>query len=118
MSENENENENYYEELGVEPGASRDEIRNAHQERVAELERARAKKGVTEAQLQQNREAVARVRKAWNVLSDPYQRGRYDQQIAAPATDDIDLVDDEPTPSGSNGNSGSEVQLTGWRKLM
>jgi uncharacterized RDD family membrane protein YckC len=113
--------DNYYEELGVDPGASRDEIRNAHQERVAELERARDKKGVTEAQLQQNRDAVAKVRKAWNVLSDPYQRGRYDQQIAAPVADDVELIDDDDpggVGSGSNGNSGAEVQLTGWRKLI
>jgi curved DNA-binding protein CbpA len=110
--------ENYYEELGVEPGASRDEIREAHQARVADLESAREKKGVTDSQLQQNREAVARVRKAWNVLSDPYQRGRYDQKIAAPVSADsgveggVELADvDEPSERPG-------VELTGWRKFM
>ena len=47
--------DNYYEELGVEPGASRDELREAHRQRVADLEAARAKKGVTDSQLQANR---------------------------------------------------------------
>jgi uncharacterized RDD family membrane protein YckC len=105
--------ENHYEELGVEPGASRDEIRDAHRARVADLEAARDKKGVTEAQLQQNREAVARARKAWNVLSDPYQRGRYDQRIAAPPAADVELIDDDDEPAGDTG-----VELTGWRKFM
>jgi RDD family len=105
--------ENHYEELGVETGASRDEIRDAHWARVADLEAAREKKGVTEAQLQQNREAVARVRKAWNVLSDPYQRGRYDQRIAAPTAADVELIDDDDETAG-----GAEVELTGWRKFM
>jgi curved DNA-binding protein CbpA len=105
--------DNYYEELGVDPSASRDEIRDAHQARVADLEAQREKKGVTESQLQQNREAVARVRKAWNVLSDPYQRGRYDQKMAAPAPGEVEVVDDDGSASPS-----SEVQLTGWRKFM
>ena len=106
--------ENYYEELGVEPGATRDEIRDAHRERVADLEAAREKKGVTESQLQANREAVARVRAAWNVLSDPFQRQRYDAKLDAPAGDEVELVDDDdagPQP-------GTESQLTGWRKLL
>ncbi len=66
--------ETYYDELGVEPGASRDELQAAYQERISELEAAREGKGVTDAQLQRNREEVARVRAAWNVLSDPFQR--------------------------------------------
>jgi curved DNA-binding protein CbpA len=57
-------NDNYYEELGVEPGASRDELREAHRHRVADLEAAREKKGVSESQLQANRDEVARVRAA------------------------------------------------------
>ena len=75
--------DNYYEELGVEPGASRDELREAHRQRVSDLEAARDKKGVTESQLQANRDEVARVRAAWNVLSDPFQRQRYDAQLGA-----------------------------------
>jgi curved DNA-binding protein CbpA len=108
--------DNYYEELGVEPGASRDEIRDAHRQRVADLEAAREKKGTTDSQLQANRDEVARVRAAWNVLSDPFQRQRYDAQLAGPevvAGDDVELVDDDAGPQ-----AGTEPQLTGWRKLL
>jgi len=106
--------DNYYDELGVEPAASRDEIREAHRQRIADLEAARGKKGVTESQLQANRDEVARVRAAWNVLSDPFQRQRYDAKLDAPVGDDVELVDDDdagPQP-------GTERQLTGWRKLL
>jgi curved DNA-binding protein CbpA len=109
--------ENYYDELRVEPGASRDEIRDAHRARIEDLEAARDRKGITDAQLQQNREEVARVRKAWNVLSDPYQRGRYDQRISAPETGD-QATDDRTDDDSDGSTTGSEVELTGWRKLL
>lgn len=107
--------ENYYEELGVEPGASRDELREAHRQRVADLEAARDKKGVTDAQLQANRDEVARVRSAWNVLSDPFQRQRYDTQLSSDAEPggDVELVDDDAGTARATG-----AQLTGWRKLL
>jgi len=107
--------ENYYEALGVEPGASRDELREAHRQRVADLEAAREKKNVSDSQLQANRDEVARVRAAWNVLSDPFQRQRYDAQLEAEAepSGDVELVDDD---SGASESSGAE--LTGWRKLL
>ncbi len=107
--------ENYYEELGVEPGASRDDLREAHRQRVADLEAARGKKGVTDAQLQANRDEVARVRSAWNVLSDPFQRQRYDAQLSSDAEPggDVELVDDDTDTAQATG-----AQLTGWRKLL
>jgi uncharacterized RDD family membrane protein YckC len=106
--------DNYYEDLGVEPGASREELRAAHRQRVSELEAAREKKGVTESQLQDNREEVARVRAAWNVLSDPFQRQRYDAQLAAESesSGEVELVDDDDATASSG------TQLTGWRKLL
>ncbi len=110
-------NDNYYEELGVEPGASRDEIRDAHRQRVADLEAAREKKGISESQLQANRDEVARVRSAWNVLSDPFQRQRYDAQLGAPAGDEVELVDDDDGAAGG-AQAGTGQQLTGWRKLL
>ena len=96
--------DNYYEELGVEPGASRDEIRDAHQARVADLEAAREKKGVTDTQLQQNREEVARVRKAWNVLSDPVPARslRPEDRGAAPRTRSSSSTTTTPSTSRSN----------------
>ncbi len=108
--------ENYYDELGVEPSASRDEIRDAYRARVADLEAQREKKGITDAQLQQNRDQVARVRAAWNVLSDPFQRKRYDAQLGAGAGDEIDLVDADADDDAAE--TGAGAQLTGWRKLM
>ncbi|HEX5587467.1 MAG TPA: RDD family protein [Acidimicrobiia bacterium] len=109
--------DNYYDLLGVEPSASRDELRDAYRTRVDELTAAREKKGVSESQLQDNRAEVARVRAAWNVLSDPFQRQRYDAQVTAddgaPRDGDgangVEIVDDD---------AGNEVQLTGWRRLM
>jgi curved DNA-binding protein CbpA len=103
--------ENYYDELGVEQGASRDEIRDAHRQRVADLEAARDRKGVTESQLQANRDEVARVRAAWNVLSDPFQRQRYDAGLdaAAQPSGEVELVDDD------DAEAGPTTQLSGWR---
>lgn len=110
---------NYYDALGAEPAASRDELRAAYRDRISELEAARERKGVTEAQLQQNRRDVAAVRAAWNVLSDPFQRKRYDEQLddvqsngSGGSGDDVEIVDD------SDGGGQPEVQLTGWRRLM
>jgi uncharacterized RDD family membrane protein YckC len=107
-------NDNYYDELGVEPGASRDELREAHRQRVADLEAARDRKGITESQLQANRDEVARVRAAWNVLSDPFQRQRYDAQLHEGPGEEVEIVDDDdPGPQ-----PGTETQLSGWRKLL
>jgi hypothetical protein len=105
----------HYEELGVEPTASKDDIRAAHRERLADLEAARSRKGVTDSQLQANREEAARVRSAWNVLSDPMQRQRYDQQLMderagdGVSSSDVELVDDD---------AAAAPQATGWRKLL
>jgi curved DNA-binding protein CbpA len=106
-------NDNYYDDLGVEPTASREELREAHRQRIADLEAAREKKGVNEAQLEANRAETAKVRAAWNVLSDPFQRQRYDAQLAEESepSGDVELVDDDQPAS-----SGTE--LTGWRKLL
>jgi uncharacterized RDD family membrane protein YckC len=111
---------NYYDALGADPDASRDELRAAYRDRISELEAARERKGATEAQLQQNRRDVAAVRAAWNVLSDPFQRKRYDEQIGDVQSngsrggggDDVEVVDDSDT------GERQEVQLTGWRRLM
>jgi curved DNA-binding protein CbpA len=108
--------ENYYDVLGVDANASRDELRDAYRAKVDDLTAARDKKGVSESQLQANRAQVAEVRSAWNVLSDPFQRSRYDERVSgAGASDggDVELVDDDADAHGE-----PEVQLTGWRKMM
>jgi uncharacterized RDD family membrane protein YckC len=109
----------YYDDLGVSPQASRDELKTAYQERIAALEAAREKKGVSAAQLQGNRQEAARVRAAWNVLADPFQRSRYDESVGTASTngdvsDHDDVVDVDDGASGA----GDEVALTGWRKFM
>lgn len=105
--------ENYYDVLGVEPEASRDELRAAYRSRVDDLTAARDKKGVNERQLQENREEVARVRSAWNVLSDPFQRQRYDAQVVGASDSEpggeVEIVDDDEQPG---------TELTGWRRLL
>ena len=107
--------ESYYDLLGVEPGASRDELRAAYRERVESLEAAREGKGVNESTLRANREETARVRTAWNVLSDPFQRQRYDAQLDAPVDGDDG---DNDAPGDAGDGRGAELELTGWRKLL
>jgi uncharacterized RDD family membrane protein YckC len=111
----------YYDDLGVSPQASRDELKAAYQERIAALEAAREKKGVSAAQLQGNRQEAARVRAAWNVLADPFQRSRYDERIDTASTNgDVSDHDDDVVDVESDDDASSEpgTQLTGWRKLM
>jgi uncharacterized RDD family membrane protein YckC/curved DNA-binding protein CbpA len=60
--------DDYYELLGVDSGAATGDIRSAYRDKKAALD---AKGDKVE---------IGKLNKAWNVLSDPYQRGRYDQQ--------------------------------------
>jgi curved DNA-binding protein CbpA len=60
--------DDYYELLGVEPDTATGDIRTAYRERKAALDA----KG--------DKAEIGKLNKAWNVLSDPYQRGRYDEQ--------------------------------------
>ncbi|MGQ0825376.1 MAG: RDD family protein [Actinomycetota bacterium] len=78
--------DDYYSLLGVDADAATDDIRTAYRDRKAALEG----KG--------DKPAVARVNKAWNVLSDPYQRGRYDEQRTQAAEDGGLDVSDSDTP--------------------
>jgi uncharacterized RDD family membrane protein YckC len=82
--------DDYYTLLGVEPDAATDEIRTAYRERKATID-ASSESGKVDA---------AKLNKAWNVLSDPYQRGRYDEQLTQVA-DDGETEDD--VEASSNG---------------
>jgi len=62
--------DDYYSLLGVDADAQTADIRTAYREKRAALEAKNDKAG------------VAALNKAWNVLSDPYQRGRYDAERA------------------------------------
>ena len=87
--------DDYYSLLGVDPDAATNDIREAYRDKKAALD---AKGDKTE---------VARVNKAWNVLSDPYQRGRYDEQRRAVRAT-VDVVDGDAVPVKTTaGRSGS-----------
>ena len=60
--------DDYYDLLRIDADATTDDIRAAY----------RTKKEAATAQ--GDKPAIAQLNKAWNVLSDPYQRGRYDEQ--------------------------------------
>ncbi len=77
--------QSYYDVLGVDPNASKDEIREAYRERLGEAQAA-----VTDAETAKRPEGSriasaraeeASVRSAWQVLSDPVQRERHDSSI-------------------------------------
>lgn len=61
----------WYEVLGVEPRAAKGEIKTAYQD------------ALDAATVADDRDEVAQVRRAWQVLSDPVQRQRYDEVIGA-----------------------------------
>jgi curved DNA-binding protein CbpA len=86
--------DDYYSLLGIDADASVDDIRGAYRVRKQGLDTA-SDTGKADA---------AKLNKAWNVLSDPYQRGRYDQQRAAAAESgapDTDQDDDTTSTNGS-----------------
>ena len=75
--------DDYYRILDVSPDAPRDDIRAAYKSRRDQLDA----RGTDES-----RAEAARLNRAWNVLSDPTQRERYDDQLArARAEGDVDL---------------------------
>ena len=65
--------DDYYSLLGIDADASVDDIRGAYRVR---------KDGIDTAS-DVGRADAAKLNKAWNVLSDPYQRGRYDALMQA-----------------------------------
>jgi hypothetical protein len=77
-----------YARLGVSSGASKDEIRDAYRAGLDALAAADAAEKVTEEQRATNRTARAQLNEAWNVLSDPNQRARYDESIASGGAED------------------------------
>jgi hypothetical protein len=78
--------DDYYDLLGVEPDAEVGDIRSAYRERKAEV----ADRTDDDAKAD-----AAALNKAWNVLSDPYQRGRYDQTRADEAANDGEGDEDD-----------------------
>lgn len=91
--------DDYYDLLGVDADASTDDIKAAYREMKDELaastdDSAKAKK--------------AKLNKAWNVLSDPYQRGRYDSERERGVINDDDYDDDDAEVPSTNGSSSAK----------
>ncbi len=96
--------DDYYSLLGVDAEASVEDIRGAYRTRKESLDTG------SEA----GRNDALKLNKAWNVLSDPYQRGRYDQQRADAAAEGD--LDDTPEGSGANGGrSAAKPPAKGMR---
>ncbi|MFL6242182.1 MAG: RDD family protein [Acidimicrobiia bacterium] len=86
--------ESHYELLGVESDASKDEIRSAYRERLEDL-RGKVEHGRSDQVRNGAREETARLNTAWQVLSDPFQRQRYDAELTGGADATEAEVDDE-----------------------
>jgi uncharacterized RDD family membrane protein YckC len=99
--------ESHYELLGVEPDASKEEIRSAYRDRLEQL-RGKVEKGRSDQARDGARTETARLNAAWQVLSDPFQRQRYDAEIA---TDDATELDE-----GVEGEEGEEAAPTPARR--
>ena len=81
----------YYDLLGIDRGADKDEIRSAYRDRL---------EGASQSER-------AKLNKAWNVLSDPVQRGRYDgAESDGSAVDDLG-DDDARVPARTNSRTGA-----------
>lgn len=89
--------DDYYSLLGIDADASVDDIRGAYRE---------LKNGL-DTSSDAGRADAAKLNKAWNVLSDPYQRGRYDEQRNGnvDADADADGADDSPSTNGSSSST-------------
>jgi hypothetical protein len=99
--------DDYYSLLGIDADATVDDIRGAYRER---------KDGV-DSTSDAGRAAAVKLNKAWNVLSDPYQRGRYDEQRAtAVAAGTLGVDDGSDTPS-TNGRSTASPAGKGMRAV-
>jgi uncharacterized RDD family membrane protein YckC/DnaJ-domain-containing protein 1 len=79
--------ETHYELLGVEPDATKEEIRSAYRERLEEL-RGTVEKGRSDQARNGARDETARLNAAWQVLSDPFQRQRYDAGLGVGEVDE------------------------------
>ncbi len=93
--------DDYYSLMGVEPDAPVDDIRAAYRDKKAAIV------GATDA----DKVNAKKLNKAWNVLSDPYQRGRYDEQRSE-AVENGELVDSDDTDETPSTNGRRPARQT------
>ena len=91
--------DDYYELLDVAPDAERDDIRAAYREP--------ARRALAADDDDNNRAEIAKLNRAWNVLSDPAQRERYDDRLAEyrETDDDGDYEDEDDDDDGDDGGA-------------
>jgi curved DNA-binding protein CbpA len=96
--------DDYYSLLGIDADATVDDIRGAY----------RVRKDGLDTGSDAGRADAVKLNKAWNVLSDPYQRGRYDEQRASAAEEGtlgVDDGSDDAKPS-TNGSESKGLRAT------
>jgi len=93
--------DDYYSMLGVDADAKIDDIRDAYRTRKEGLDTG-SDAGKADA---------AKLNRAWNVLSDPYQRGRYDEQRSQ-AIDNDELEESDNGVGSSTRSTKSGRDLT------
>ena len=102
----------HYDVLGIARDASKDDIRAAYRERLdaAQAEQAKAREGKrpNEQAIASARADEAEIRAAWQVLSDPYQRGRYDALNLPP---DGEVATSPPSTNGEVDTTGVPAVL-------
>ena len=113
----------HYARLGVSSGATKDEIRDAYRAGLDALAAADAADKVTEEQRAANRTARAQLNVAWNVLSDPNQRARYDESVAAgeaegPAVEVVAAAPVAATPTDARAVGGGPLSQRSRRKVI
>jgi uncharacterized RDD family membrane protein YckC len=100
--------ESHYDQLGVQPDATKEEIRAAYRDRLEDL-RGKVENGRSDQARDGARKETARLNAAWQVLSDPFQRQRYDAAISdGSAEETAELSDEEeketaPVPARRGG---------------
>jgi uncharacterized RDD family membrane protein YckC len=109
-----NEDESNYDVLGVASNASKDQIRDAYREQLSEAQagvtREETAKRPSGSSIAAARAEEARVRAAWQVLSDPMQRERYDTAHGIDNTGtEVELVDDDEVDEGDEVQDGTPV---------
>jgi hypothetical protein len=95
----EDDDRTHYEVLGIDRRASKEKVREAYRERLNDTQAAQISaleaKRPSDDTIAGARREVARVREAWQMLSDPVQRQRYDARLG----------------NGSSGEGDGELEL-------